>query len=131
MPGQVTTNPVPRQLWQRRPVNGALLSGWYLGPHRNPRATRPPVDVQSVFCGTASNPNSGLEENSKGDYRIPPTSIRLINREVPVEGLEIFQRNSASGFFHLKHENQEITAIDQVENLFGRLIGWREGEALP
>lgn len=84
-----STNPVPRQLWRRRRVNGALLSGWYLGPHRNPSATRPPVDVQSVLCDAASNPNSGLEENSKSDYRIPPTSIRLINWEVPVDRLGV------------------------------------------
>jgi len=43
--------------------------------------------VQSVLCGAASNPNSGLEENSKGAYRKRPESIGLINREVPVVGL--------------------------------------------
>ena len=56
-----STNPVPRHKWRRRRTNGALLSGWYLGPYRNPSATRPPVDVQSVLCGAASNPNSGLD----------------------------------------------------------------------
>jgi len=95
-------------------TNGALLSCGYLGPHRNPSTTRlspdlngpvgrsclaksqapgltrsagPPLDVQSVLCGAASNPNSGLEENSKGDYRKRPEPNWLINREVPVEGL--------------------------------------------
>ena len=43
--------------------------------------------MQSVLCDAASNPNSGLEENSKGSYRVRPNSIRLINREVLVDGL--------------------------------------------
>lgn len=108
------TNPVPRPWWRRRRTNGALLSGRCLGLHRNPSATRLspdlngpvgrsclaksqalgltrsaglPADVQSVVCGAASNPNSGLEENSEGDDRIRPEPNRLINREVPVDGL--------------------------------------------
>jgi len=53
------------------------------------RSAGPPVDVQSVLCGAASNPNSGLEENSKGDDRKRPELNRLIDREVPVEGLSL------------------------------------------
>jgi hypothetical protein len=36
---------------RRRRMEWSPAERWYLGPHRTPSATKPPVDVQSVLCG--------------------------------------------------------------------------------